>query len=156
LAEILGSELLDYLKVREATLSGVYTEIFKIASKSGVEISFVDQSTLLDMDSTTPLDLSWLVGIDPNLIVKSVSAFEPLVYRKSPAEVAAVYKHYVDRLGARLKPILRPTFPDNTDEKTLCEKVSALTELGTKDIDFYLLDTWRPRDLTWVANSLAN
>ena len=156
LTEILGSEILDYLKVREATLSTVYTEIFRIASESGVEISFVDQSTLLDMDSTTPLDLSWLVGIDPDLIANSVSAFEPLVYRKSPAEVAAVYKHYVDRLGMRLKPILRPTFPDNTDEKTLREKVAALTELGTKDIDFYLLDTWRPRDLTWVANSLAN
>ena len=156
LVEIFGSEILDYLKVREATLSAIYAEIFKIASKSGVEISFVDQSTLLDMDSTTPLELSWLVGIDPNLIAKSVSAFEPLVYRKSPAEVAAVYKHYVDRLGVRLKPILRPTFPDNTDEKTLREKVSALIELGTKDIDFYLLDTWRPRDLTWVANSLAN
>lgn len=156
LAEILGSEILDYLKVREATLSGIYAEIFRIASKSGVEISYVDQSTLLDMDSTTPLDLSWLVGIDPDLIANCVSAFEPLVYRKSPAEVAAIYKHYVERLGMRLKPILRPTFPDNTDEKTLREKVAVLSKLGTKEIDFYLIDTWRPRDLTWVANSLAN
>jgi hypothetical protein len=156
LAEIMGAEILEYLKTREATLAAVYAEIFGIASGSGVEVSYVDQSTLLDMNSATPLDLSWLVGIDPQSIVNSLTAFEPLVYRKSPAEVAAIYKHYADRLQMRLKPILRPTFPDNTDEKTLCEKVAALAALGTSDIDFYLLDTWRPRDLTWVANSLAN
>lgn len=156
LAEIVGTEILEYLKTREATLAAVYAEIFRIASASGVEVSYVDQSTLLDMNSATPLDLSWLVGIDPQSIVNSLTAFEPLVYRKSPAEVAAIYKHYADRLKMRLKPILRPTFPDNTDEKTLREKVAALAALGTADIDFYLLDTWRPRDLTWVANSLAN
>ncbi|MEY2709789.1 MAG: hypothetical protein RL031_662 [Actinomycetota bacterium] len=156
LAEIVGAEILEYLKTREATLAAVYAEIFRIASDSGVEVSYVDQSTLLDMNSATPLDLSWLVGIDPKSIVNSLTAFEPLVYRKSPAEVAAIYKHYADRLQTRLKPILRPTFPDNTDEKTLCEKVAALAALGAADIDFYLLDTWRPRDLTWVANSLAN
>jgi hypothetical protein len=156
LAEIVGTEILEYLKTREATLAAVYAEIFRIASGSGVEVSYVDQSTLLDMNSATPLDLSWLVGIDPQSIVNSLTAFEPLVYRKSPAEVAAIYKHYADRLKMRLKPILRPTFPDNTDEKTLREKVAALAALGAADIDFYLLDTWRPRDLTWVANSLAN
>ncbi len=156
LAEIVGTEILEYLKTREATLAAVYAEIFRIASASGVEVSYVDQSTLLDMNSATPLDLSWLVGIDPQSIVNSLTAFEPLVYRKSPAEVGAIYKHYADRLKMRLKPILRPTFPDNTDEKTLREKVAALAALGTADIDFYLLDTWRPRDLTWVANSLAN
>ncbi len=156
LAEIVGIEILEYLKTREATLAAVYAEIFRIASGTGVEVSYVDQSTLLDMNSATPLDLSWLVGIDPQAIVNSLTAFEPLVYRKSPAEVAAIYKHYADRLKMRLKPILRPTFPDNTDEKTLREKVAALAALGAVDIDFYLLDTWRPRDLTWVANSLAN
>ena len=156
LAEIVGTEILDYLKTREATLAAVYAEIFRIASAPGVEVSYVDQSTLLDMNSATPLDLSWLVGIDPQSIVNSLTAFEPLVYRKSPAEVAAIYKHYADRLQTRLKPILRPTFPDNTDEKTLREKVAALAALGAADIDFYLLDTWRPRDLTWVANSLTN
>jgi hypothetical protein len=119
LAEIVGAQILDYLKTREATLSAVYAEIFRIASASGVEVSYVDQSTLLDMNSATPLDLSWLVGIDPQSIVNSLTAFEPLVYRKSPSEVAAIYKHYADRLQTRLKPILRPTFPDNTDEKTL-------------------------------------
>jgi hypothetical protein len=156
LAEIVGTEILEYLKTREATLAAVYAEIFRIASGSGVEVSYVDQSTLLDMNSATPLDLSWLVGIDPQSIVNSLTAFEPLVYRKSPDEVVAIYKHYADRLKMRLKPILRPTFPDNTDEKTLREKVAALAALGTSDIDFYLLDTWRPRDLTWVANSLSN
>jgi hypothetical protein len=156
LAEIVGTEILEYLETREATLSAVYAEIFRIASASGVEVSYVDQSTLLDMNSATPLDLSWLVGIDPQAIVNSLTAFEPLVYRKSPSEVAAIHKHYADRLQTRLKPILRPTFPDNTDEKTLREKVAALAALGAADIDFYLLDSWRPRDLTWVANSLAN
>ena len=156
LAEILGPEILEYLKIREQTLADVYKRIFEIASVNGVEISYVDQSTLLDMESTSPLDLSWLVGINPELIKSSVSAFEPLVYRKSAAEVGQIFEHYKNRLNTRLKPILRPTFPDNTEEKTLIEKVSTLRNLGATDIDFYLLDTWRPRDLTWVATALKN
>ena len=156
LAQILGEEILQYLKVREATLATVYKKIFEIACAQGVEVSYVDQSTLLDMKSTAPLDLSWIVGIDPELIKESISAFEPLVYRKSASEVGAIFEHYKQRLGCRLKPILRPTFPDNTDAITLNEKVKALKNLGATDIDFYLLDTWRPRDLIWVANALAN
>ena len=156
LAKILGDDILKYLNVREATLADVYAEIFRIASAAGVQVSYVDQSTLLDMNTTNPLDLSWLVGIDPELIKKSLTAFEPLVYRKSADEVASIFKHYKERLDMRLKPILRPTFPDNTDEQTLKDKVAVLTKLGATDIDFYLLDTWRPRDLTWVANALAN
>lgn len=159
LAEILGVEILHYLKVREAELATVYQKIFEIASANQVEVSYVDQSTLLDMQSTSPLDLSWLVGIDPDLIKDSLTAFEPLIYRKSASEVGAIYSHYKERLAMRLKPILRPTFPDNLDASTLEAKVEALSNLGAGDIDFYLLDTWRPRDLKWVAqalNKLAN
>ena len=83
LAEILGAEILHYLKVREAELATVYQKIFEIASANQVEVSYVDQSTLLDMQSTSPLDLSWLVGIDPDLIKDNLTAFEPLIYRKS-------------------------------------------------------------------------
>ncbi len=155
LAEILGAEILHYLKVREGELARIYQKIFEIASATQVEVSYVDQSTLLDMQSTSPLDLSWLVGIDPDLIKDSLTAFEPLIYRKSANEVGTIYSHYKERLSMRLKPILRPTFPDNLDAATLDAKVRTLSDLGASDIDFYLLDTWRPRDLKWVAQVLT-
>ena len=156
LAEILGIQVLDYLSAREQNLANLYNEIFQTASEHGVGINYVDQSTLLDLDSKTPLDLSWLIGIDPDLISKSVSAFQPLVYRKTAGDSAAIIDHYKKKLTCEVFAILRPTFPDNNDAKSLSAKVAAMKESGVGAIDFYLLDTWRPRDLQWVAAALKH
>jgi len=39
-------------------------------------------------------------------------------------------------------------------EKNLIEKVLTLNKAGMKSIDFYLLDTWRPKNLQWVKAAL--
>ena len=81
---------------------------------------------------------------------------KPLIYRKNAQEVAAVAAHYRNELTSDLTAILRPTFPDNLSEQSLTEKVAALRAAGISDIDFYLLDAMRPRDVEWITRAITS
>jgi hypothetical protein len=156
LAEIVGSEILDYLTSRENAVAALYQEVVSVAHKSGTEFKYEDQSPLLDTNSAKTLDRSWELGIDNQKISKIVDRYEPLVYRTTPEGVSALANSYLKDLPVTVSAILRPTFPDCTEEQNLIGKVKSLRELGINEIDFYLLDTFRPRDLTWVKKALAS
>lgn len=155
LAVICGPEILGYLQVREATVTSLYADVSSIARNLGVQTRFVDQTPLLNMNGLEPLDQSWIVGIDPLEVRRYVDIYEPLVYRSTPEAVEYVTSHYWERLGGEIVPILRPTFPDNSSQADLISKVGKLRTLGVKEVDFYLLDTMRPRDLSWIKSALA-
>jgi hypothetical protein len=114
----------------------------------------VDQSTLLDMESAKPLGLSWQVGIDNKAVRGEIDAFLPLMYRKLADDIGGIAHHYKNEVGGEIDAILRPTYPDSNSGQNLIEKVETLNALGVSNIDFYLLDTWRPRDLARVAAAL--
>jgi hypothetical protein len=154
LVELIGSELFDYLVSREKTLSELYADISKLTRAAGAKFSYVDQSTLLDMESAKPLGLSWQVGIDNKAVRNEIDAFLPLMYRKLADDVAGIAHHYKNEVGGEIDAILRPTYPDSDSGENLIEKVETLNALGVSNIDFYLLDTWRPRDLQRVAAAL--
>jgi hypothetical protein len=156
LAEIVGSEILDYLTSRENAVAALYQEVVSVAHQSGVKFKYEDQSPLLNTNSAKTLDRSWEIGIDNQKISKIVDRYEPLVYRTTPEGVSALANSYLKDLSVPVSAILRPTFPDCTEEQNLIGKVKALRELGINEIDFYLLDTFRPRDLTWVKMALAS
>ena len=156
LAEILGPEILDYLTARESAVAELYQKVVSVAHESGVKFKYEDQSPLLDINSAKTLDRSWELGIDNQKISKIVDRYEPLVYRTTPEGVSALANSYLKDLSVPVSAILRPTFPDCTEEQNLIGKVKALRELGINEIDFYLLDTFRPRDLTWVKMALAS
>lgn len=155
LAEILGEEILKYLSAREEAVSGVYEKVVAIAHASGVKFKYEDQSPLLDTNSADTLKRSWELGIDNQCISKIVDTYEPLTYRTTPAAVSDLIDSYQKTVSAPVSSILRPTFPDCTDEQNLIAKVNALKDLGITEIDFYLLDTFRPRDLTWIKKAIA-
>ena len=155
LENILGSDILNYLKVREETVSSLYQAVKETAHSAKVTIRFIDQAPLIDISSLEPLNLSWMLGIDNSKIRRYVDIYEPLVYRKSAHEVESMASHYLKIVGGEIIPILRPTFPDNLSQETLMEKVRHLREIGIENIDFYLLDTMRPRDLIWIRNALS-
>lgn len=155
LAQILGAQILDYLRVREDCVSSLYRDVSKIAHAAQVKTRFVDQSPLIDGESQNPLQLSWMVGIDNNQVRAHVDIYEPLIYRNTPEEVEETAAHYNASVGGEIVAILRPTYPDNTSAETLLKKVHALKNLGVSEIDFYLLDTMRPRDLQWIRSSLS-
>ena len=155
LAEILGEEILKYLSAREEAVSGVYEKVVAIAHASGVKFKYEDQSSLLDFDSANTLSRSWEIGINNQAISKFVDTFEPLTYRKTPDAVSALISTYKKEFTTPIAAILRPTFPDCIEENNLISKVNSLKELGISEIDFYLLDTFRPRDLTWIKKAIA-
>ena len=156
LAEILGPEILDYLTARESAVADLYQKVVSIAHDSGVKFKYEDQSPLLDTNSAKTLDRSWELGIDNQKISKIVDSYEPLIYRTTPEAVAALANSYLKDISVPVSAILRPTFPDCTEEQNLIEKVKALKDLGINEIDFYLLDTFRPRDLIWIKKALES
>jgi hypothetical protein len=155
LAEIVGPEILDYLIARESAVADLYQKVVTVAHDSGVKFKYEDQSPLLDTNSAKTLDRSWELGIDNQKISKIVDTYEPLVYRTTSESVATLANSYLKDVSVPVSAILRPTFPDCTEEQNLIAKVKALRELGINEIDFYLLDTFRPRDLTCVKKAIA-
>lgn len=155
LAQILGSEIIDYLRTREETLSYLYREVSTIAHAAQVRTRFVDQAPIIDSENQNPLQSSWMVGIDNNEVRHHVDIYEPLIYRQRPEKVEEVAACYNRSVGGEIAAILRPTYPDNTSAESLLKKVHALKGLGISEIDFYLLDTMRPRDLQWIKGALS-
>lgn len=156
LQEIVGSDLLDYLLMREELVTSLIGEVSKIAHAHDVQTAFIDQSPLIQGSGLKPLNSSWQVGVNPAEVRRNVDIYEPLIYRKTPLEVESVAKHYREVVGGEMVPILRPTYPDNGTQESLTEKVSLLNRVGVYGIDFYLLDTMRARDLGWIKNALSH
>lgn len=156
LASIVGSEILDYLNAREELVARRYQDISEITTCYGVKTKFIDQAPLIAGSENSPLELSWQVGIDNAKVDQSIDCYEPLIYRMSAAEVAAVAEHYRKNVASPITAILRPTYPDNDSAALLKEKVSSLRAHSITDIDFYLLDAMRPRDLQWIKSALTS
>jgi hypothetical protein len=155
LAEIVGPEILDYLAARESAVAALYQAVVSVSHQSGVKFKYEDQSPLLDTASAKTLDRSWELGINNQMISQIVDIYEPLIYRTNSEGVSALANSYLKDVSVPVSAILRPTFPDCTDEQNLITKVKALKDLGIKEIDFYLLDTFRQRDLTWIKKAIA-
>lgn len=154
LGEIIGPEILDYLNCRENKLAQTYKAIVAVCNSFGVTFKFVDQSPLLDMEAATATENSWQVGVDNMQLKKIVDFYEPLLYRPSADQVAYLAKDYLTHTGKNLTAILRPTYPDSTTTDNLVDKVSKLRELEVSNIDFYLLDTMRKKDLQSISSAI--
>ena len=154
LAKTVGPEILDYLRTREETVTFLYRDVTKIAHEQHVTTSLVDQSPLIDLEESSPLNLSWLVGINPQQVKEHIDFFEPLIYRDKLSEAKHVARSYSEFAPDKVIGILRPAYPDNDSAQNLKEKVAALRQSGISNIDFYLLDVMRPRDLQWIKGSL--
>lgn len=155
LVEILGEEILQFLHMRENALTALYQSVSEAAHSANVKLRLVDQTPLINSSDPKPLDSSWLVGIDYEKIQHFVDAYTPLIYRESADEVETLTRHYRERISQEIIPILRPTYPDNRSQKELVEKVARIRALEIDEVDFYLLDTMRPRDLDWIKQSLS-
>jgi hypothetical protein len=155
LADLLGEEILQYLTAREDAVAAFYEKVVAAAHSVGVKFKYEDQSPLLDTNSAKTLDRSWELGINNQKISKIVDIYEPLAYRTTVEGVVNLASSYLKETSAPVSAILRPTYPDCTDQDNLTQKVEALKSLEIKNIDFYLLDTFRPRDLTWIKKAIA-
>ena len=78
----------------------------------------------------------------------------PDIYRDKLTDAKSVARNYSEFAPGKVIGILRPAYPDNDSAENLKEKIRALRESGISNIDFYLLDVMRPRDLQWIKGSL--
>ena len=107
----------------------------------------MDQAPLLEFESDIATQNSWQVGIDNSQVIDLVDNYEPLIYRKSVDQVLTLAKDYLKNIANQITAILRPTFPDCTSFENLERKIIGLNDMGVREIDFYLLDTMRNKDL---------
>jgi hypothetical protein len=150
-----GEEILQYLTAREDAVSDLYKRTVATAHTAGVVFKYEDQSPLIDIKSTNSLEKSWEIGINNQQIASLVDYYEPLIYRATESQVADLADSYKKSISAKVSAILRPTYPDCTEKDNLIKKVERLKQLQITEIDFYLLDTFRTRDLNWIKEAIA-
>ena len=155
LQEILGPEILMYLSSREATVTSLYAEICKVAQASGVQVQFLDPSTLQDKDSLYPLDDAWLAGHDAKAIGNLVDIFEPIFFETKLSDIAQVVSHFQKELSSPVAAAVSPMYPYISNKAELVEKVAGLLACDIKQVDFYLLDVMRKRDLVWISEAIT-
>lgn len=148
---IFGIDIKIWILSQGRTLIALHEELTKLAHTEGATLRWVDQSPLIG-----GLDRSWRIGIDPKGLGQVVDVIEPLLYRQSTSEIIELAKSYLETIqdSKKITAILRPTYPDNSSEKELTVRTNALKDLGIANIDFYLFDVWRERDLDWIKQSL--
>jgi hypothetical protein len=102
LVEILGEEFLKYLSVREGTVSPLYREVTTLTKAAGVKGSYIDQSTIIEMDNAEPLTLSWQIDIDNRAIRQNVDPYLPLI------PIAPMKLSYSKKFLPSIKWMLKP------------------------------------------------
>ena len=151
LISIFGIDIKNWILGQQRTLVNLHKELTKLAHSAGATLRWVDQSPLIG-----GLAQSWRIGIDPKELGQVVDVIEPLFYRQNTSEIIELAKSYLSILNSpeKITGILRPTYPDNSSDKELALRISALKNLGIENIDFYLFDVWRERDLDWIKQAL--
>ena len=151
LISIFGIDIKNWILGQQRTLVNLHKEITKLAHSAEATLRWVDQSPLIG-----GLAQSWRIGIDPKELGQVVDVIEPLFYRQNTSEIIELAKSYLSTINSpeKITGILRPTYPDNSSDKELALRISALKNLGIENIDFYLFDVWRERDLDWIKQAL--
>ena len=151
LISIFGIDIKNWILGQQRTLVNLHKELTKLAHSAGATLRWVDQSPLIG-----GLAQSWRIGIDPKELGQVVDVIEPLFYRQNTGEIIELAKSYLSTINSseKITGILRPTYPDNSSDKELALRISALKNLGIENIDFYLFDVWRERDLDWIKQAL--
>ena len=151
LISIFGIDIKNWILGQQRTLVNLHKELTKLAHSAGATLRWVDQSPLIG-----GLAQSWRIGIDPKELGQVADVIEPLFYRQNTSEIIELAKSYLSTINSpeKITGILRPTYPDNSSDKELALRISALKNLGIENIDFYLFDVWRERDLDWIKQAL--
>jgi len=144
LAQLCGSDLVDYLRVRESTVTELAARCASVAREHGVRFGFIDQTGALKGYATgEPTGASscadaWRLGVDPRAVAVVVDTYAALTYAKSPDRVALDVREYVGSLGGTsLRCVLRHGAPDLVDATNLREKIHAARANGADAVDFY-------------------
>ena len=154
LEEILGLEISAYLKSRDKTVTSLYSEIKEIAKEYGVQIQFLDPSIAFDVDSSNPLENAWRSGHDALAISEIIDIFEPIFFDVGAPRINELVSYFRRSLSGRLGAAVSPLYPYVLNQSDFRDKVHALLDCEVRQLDFYLLDVMRRRDLQWISDSI--
>jgi len=151
LVSIFGIDIKKWISSQERTLIELNTKLAKLAHSAGATLRWVGHLPLIG-----GIDQSWRIGINPTELSQVVDVIEALFYCPSTSEISELAQSYLSRIQSpkKITGILRPTYPDNSSQSELAERVQALKNIGISNIDFYLFDVWRERDLDWIKQAL--
>ena len=151
LVSIFGIDIKTWISSQESTLINLNIKLTKLAHSAGATLRWVGQLPFIG-----GVDQGWRVGINPTELSHVVDVIEALFYCPSTSEIIELAKSYlsINNSPEKITDILRPTYPDNSSQKQLAERVKALENIGISNIDFYLFDVWRERDLDWIKQAL--
>ena len=151
LVSIFGIDIKTWISSQESTLIDLNMKLTKLAHSAGATLRWVGQLPFID-----GVDQSWRIGINPTELSQVVDVIEALFYCPSTSEIIELAQSYLSRIQypEKITGILRPTYPDNSSQEQLAERVKALKKIGISNIDFYLFDVWRERDLGWIKQAL--
>ena len=151
LVSIFVIDIKTWISSQESTLINLNIKLTKLAHSAGATLRWVGQLPFIG-----GVDQGWRVGINPTELSHVVDVIEALFYCPSTSEIIELAKSYlsINNSPEKITGILRPTYPDNSSQKQLAERVKALENIGISNIDFYLFDVWRERDLDWIKQAL--
>ncbi|MGH8891329.1 MAG: hypothetical protein ACRDV3_16400 [Acidothermaceae bacterium] len=142
LAELCGSELLDYLAAREQTVTSLAQRCAREAGSAGVPFGFIDQTGALkgyvsgDPQGSTSAHDAWQLGIAPASVSAAVDSYVVLAYARDAARVARDVAAYAEVTNT-LRSVLRHGGVDYLGAENLAEKVANATAAGAQFVDFY-------------------
>lgn len=104
-----------------------------------------------------PTAKGWLEGSDLGMLAAVADALEICFYEPSAAAVAADLLDVRGRIGtaARLRGVLRPTYPDLANGAETAQAVRALRAAGAEGVGFYNYGHWRLPALANVKAGFA-
>lgn len=151
LVSIFGIDIKTWISSQESTLIDLNNKLAKLAHNTGATLRWVGQLPFIG-----GLDQGWRIGINPTELTQVVDVIEALFYCPSTSEIIELAQNYLSVIQSpeKITGILRPTYPDNSSQSELAKRVNALKNLGIANIDFYLFDVWRERDLDWIKQAL--
>ena len=152
LVSIFGIDIKKWISSQERTLIDLNTKLAILAHSAGATLRWVGQLPFIG-----GVDQGWRIGINPTELSQVVDVIEALFYCPSTSEISELAQSYLSRIQSpkKITGILRPTYPDNSSQSELTKRVQALKNIGISNIDFYLFDVWRERDLDWIKQALV-
>jgi len=142
LAELCGTELLDYLAMREQTVTSLTQRCADEARSAGVPFGFMDQTGALkgyvtgDPQGAASAHDAWQLGIAPASVAAAVDSYVVLAYARDAARVADDIAAYSGAVKS-IRCVLRHGGVDYLGADNLKAKVDAAFAQGAQAVDFY-------------------
>lgn len=146
---VANGDLRRYLDIRNDTVTSLVAEI-RAAVRADANVAVIPSVA-------RPTGGAWYEGSDLRALGQTTGIIEACFYEPSPMRVKADLFDIRRRIGkdAKLRGILRPSFPDLASEGDVIAAVEALRQGGVDELAFYNYGHLRRANLAWIGTALG-